>query len=496
MTTSVFLANLVWVLLLVNWLAEWNWKEKFHDIKSNHLLQAFGVLLAVHLIWLIGTANMSYAFFDLQKKLPLFVLPLVILTTAPTNLRERRIIGFFYIGTLTVVTLIGLVRYLTIDRLPYRQIVPHISHIRFALNLCLAIIILVRAAVKSHQVVPRLAFGALSLWFVAFLLLLHANTAFIILAITAPILMLAYGRRIPRTPRICAWVVVGLGLSLGLGLATFYTYQYFHLQPLSAQPLVATTANGNAYRHTDDLLIENGNYVHRYICEEEMRNQWAKLSNYPYDSVNADGYTIHPTLLRYLNGLGTTKDSVGMTHLTPRDIAAIEHGIANPTYLEHSPRKIVYAICFEYENYRHYRSVNNFTMLQRLELWRNAWQIFKQHPFFGVGTGDVVDCCHQRLQATQSPLAGSNLHTHNQYLNFLLAFGLLGFGLIAAAFVRAIWLSRSYRSLLFTAILCITLISFTTEDTLETLAGILFVLTSLQLVRTKEEKNSTTTIKS
>ena len=78
MTTSVFMTNLVWVLLLANWVLEWNWREKFADFRHNYLLQAFLVLLGIHLVWLIGTENYIYALYDLQKKMPLFLLPLVI----------------------------------------------------------------------------------------------------------------------------------------------------------------------------------------------------------------------------------------------------------------------------------------------------------------------------------------------------------------------------------------------------------------------------------
>ena len=134
MTTSVFFANMMWVLLLANWVFEWNWSEKFAAFRSQHLLQAFLVLLAVHVVWLVGTSNWSYALFDLQKKLPLFVIPLVVLTSAPLNRKELIGVGFCYMATVLVVSIIGLVRYLTIPDLPYRNIVPYISHIRFGMN--------------------------------------------------------------------------------------------------------------------------------------------------------------------------------------------------------------------------------------------------------------------------------------------------------------------------------------------------------------------------
>ena len=34
MTTSVFFTNLLWVLLVVNWVVEWNWREKFADFRQ------------------------------------------------------------------------------------------------------------------------------------------------------------------------------------------------------------------------------------------------------------------------------------------------------------------------------------------------------------------------------------------------------------------------------------------------------------------------------
>lgn len=488
MTTSVFATNLLWVLLLANWVAEWNWKEKFADFRHNYLLQAFLVLVAVHLVWLIGTANMGYGLFDLQKKLPLIALPLVILTTRPLNAKEALNVGICYVGTVFVVSIIGLVRHLTIPDLPYREIVPYISHIRFGLNVCLSIVLLLYAAFRYHK--PWL-YGvslAVTLWYLCFLFLLHAYTAFIILFVMSVTLAIVYRRRMTRRSRLLiASVLSAIILAVGL-LAAIYTHDYYHLQKLSTQPMAALTPNGRPYVHHDDGIIENGNYIHHYICEEEMRQEWTKVSAFPFDSLTATGYTIYPTLLRYLNGLGLTKDSLGMAHLSPADIAAIEKGIANPVYLQHGPRKMAYAFLYEYESHRCYHSVSNFSMLQRLELWRNGLQVFLQHPLFGVGTGDVPDVCHENLVKTSSPLADTNLHTHNQYLNFLIAFGLLGFLIIVFFFVRAIHKGRYCSSLLFTAFLCILLISFISEDTLETLAGITFAALGFVLLAPRKSE--------
>ena len=482
MTTSVFAANLVWVLLSVNWLLEWNWRDKFADFRRNHLLHAVLVLAVVHLLWMLTTQNIAYGFYDIQKKLPLFILPLIILTSKPLSRNESAIIGFWYVLTILVVSVIGLVRYLTIPDLPYRDIVPYISHIRFGLNICLTLFLLAYSSIRIPK--PRLiATNALvALWLLFFLLILHAYTSFVILFLTAIILLLAFGKRLPKTVRASLLAILCV-TTLGLGGLTWhYCHDYFHLREPSTLPLQASTPNGNPYTHHRDGLIENGNYVNNYICETELRQAWSKRSTLSLDSVTANGYTLYPALIRYLNALDATKDSLGIARLRDSDIRAIEKGTANPVYLQHGLRKLFYVLFFEYESYRCYHSVKNFSMLQRIELWRNSWQLFLTHPIIGVGTGDVVDVCHQRLADTQSPLAGTDMHTHNQYLNFLLAFGLVGFLLIVFFFIRAIRANHCCRSILFTAFLCILLISFISEDTLETLAGITFAALGYSLL--------------
>ena len=482
MTTSVFLTNLCWVLLLANWVVEWNWKEKVSALKQSHLLQAFLILALVHVLWLPITQNMEYALFDLQKKLPLLVIPLVVLTTPPLKPRERTAVAAAYCATVFVVSVIGLVRYLTIPDLPYRNIVPHISHIRFGLNVCLTLFIVAYAAFKLRRPGIIITTSIVSLWFIAFLFLLHAYTAYIILGITVVVLLFAYRHRMTKRLFNIAALSVGAIIAATTVLAICYSYDYYHLRPLSTQTPPACTVNGNPYLHLSDNLIENGNYVHLYVCEKEMRQEWNKLSDYPFDSLTSTGYTIYPALLRYLGAMGLTKDSLGMTHLQPNDIYAIEKGIANPVYLQPGPRKLFYVLFYEFENYRCFHNVSNFSLLQRFELWQHAWRAFLQHPLFGVGTGDAVEALHQQLEASDSPLANNGMHTHNQYLNFLLAFGLLGFLLIVSSFYRAIRRGRLCMNPLFTAVLCIILISFTSEDTLETLAGITFVALGLTLL--------------
>lgn len=481
MTTSVFAANLIWTLLAVNWLAEWNWKEKFAGFRSNRMLHAFLVLIAVYVVGMLWTSNLEAGLRVLRENLPMLLIPLVILTSRPLTRKELCNIGIAHIGTVLVVTIIGLVRYLTQPQLPYRQIVPYISHIRFGLNICFDLVLLAYAAVRYRKGWLWAVNGALALWLLCFLLLIRAYTAFAVIAVLSVVLLACYGGRLSRKVRRGAWGgVLALALAVA-GISTYYARQYYTLQPLSTEPLRSCTVNGAPYDiktgfggAIDDGFIENGNYLFRYVCEEEMERQWNRISDHPYNLPNADGYSIYSSLVRYLNGMGVTKDSLGMTHLTAADVAAIEQGVANPVYLQPGLRKMFYVLFYERENYRCYHNVSHFTMLQRFELWGNAWQVFCAHPFFGVGTGDILDQCHDRLYEIDSPLTETALDTHCQYLHLLVGYGLVGFLLIVFFFIRAIVGQRCGRSVLFGAFLCIALVSFLTEDTLITLAGMLF----------------------
>lgn len=471
MVTSVWAANLVWVLLGVNWLLEGRWREKWLMARESRLLQAivaFYLLYAVGLLW---TTNLSHGLSILQVKLPLLIVPLVLLTTRPVRGRARRMVLAVYVVTVLVVSLISLVRILTIPGLPYRDAVPYISHIRFALNCCVVIYLVFPVNIRrwgKQGLLRRVGAVQLILWMLAFLVLIRSYTAVVILALVSFVLLLTYYRR---------WPLIALWLLL-VGTAAFLVCReakaYYSLIPQATEPLPIFTAAGNPYEHYCDGIIENGNYINNYLCPEELRAEWQRRSAVPFDSVGDEGYSIQPTLVRYLNALGLTKDSAGMSQLTDAQVRDIERGVANPVYEGHNPlRKMVYVMLFEREYYVHTHAVRGFTMLQRVELWRATIDVIGRNFWFGVGTGDVDDALHARLAEMDSSLADSGKSTHNQYLAILAAFGVVGAVLLLWLFLRPLVGGKVRLSPWMLAWLLTVFVSFFTEDTLDTLAGIL-----------------------
>lgn len=472
MVTSVFLANMAWVFLGVNWVFEGRWREKWQMAKESRLLHGFVGFYLLMLVGMIWTANTGAGWGTLQVLLPLLCVPLVMLTTRPITGNARKVVLAIYLLTVFGVSIIGLVRWLTMPGLPHRDIVPYISHIRFALNCCVVVYLCVGAMLDGAK---RQCWFALPmmLWMLVFMVIIHSYTGIIVLVFVSLVMLITRWR---RWPLIALWVLLVGGTA---AVVCNEAKNYYHMVPLAEAPLAEFTVNGRPYEHSQDGIIENGNYINDYVCDEELRNEWNRRSAMDYDSLTASGYSVKSTLIRYLNGLGLTKDSVGVTALSAAQMASVEEGVANPIYEDgNSLRKMVYTMLLEREFYVHTRAVAGFTMLQRMEMWRAATHVICEHPWFGVGTGDVVDAMDEYLVATDSELAGRRMNCHCQYLGVTAAVGIVGFAVVLLLFLRVMFpLRRLRRAMSGTLMLpwfLTIIISMVTEDTLATLAGILF----------------------
>ncbi len=486
MHTSTFATNLLWFLLLTTWVAEGQWVSKWERLKADRLLQAFLILFAIHIVGMTWSSNMHYALFDLQKKLPLAVLPTVLLTRQPLSEQGRKTVCQWYVAAVVAVSLIGLWRYLSIPALPHREIVPFVSHIRFALNVAIAIGLLSKRTyhiIKNHgSIIAILAMMLTTAWLLIFLTLCQSYTAIIALAVAGVIVSLRHACHQQRKQRYAIAAAICTGITATAIFIATTVNSYYTPTPLEQQPLQTTTANGNTYTHANDGMTENGGSVLNYICEKELRQEWAKVSTLPVDTLAANGNIILPTLIRYLGSMGQPKDSLGMTVLTSNDITAIEQGVPNIVYTRPNKlRTMIYKLLFDYERYRCYKKIGNSSMGERIALWQGGWAVLKEHPLCGVGNGDVVDAMHQHLDLQQSEIAGNSKHIHSQYLTLLCGFGIIGFGAIAWLFIRGMRQIKWRSATIYVAI--IILISCLTEDTIETLAGIMLCTFPIAFLR-------------
>lgn len=83
----------------------------------------------------------------------------------------------------------------------------------------------------------------------------------------------------------------------------------------------------------------------------------------------------------------------------------------------------------------------NFT---RLALWRAGWEMFKDHPVFGLGDVDLAKYYRKYKRPVDKEIHG---HLHNNYIHFLATLGLFGFLVLIYLFVMLfVVMSRHFRN--------------------------------------------------
>ena len=112
-----------------------------------------------------------------------------------------------------------------------------------------------------------------------------------------------------------------------------------------------------------------------------------------------------------------------------------------------------------------------------LEFWKTAIYIIQQHPVFGVGTGDIQDSFNEAYSETHTKLDKAWwLRCHNQYLAITVAFGVVGLLFFLYYLCYPAIILRKQLHPLYWAFFFIALLSFLTEDTLETQSGVTFFI--------------------
>jgi O-antigen ligase len=115
------------------------------------------------------------------------------------------------------------------------------------------------------------------------------------------------------------------------------------------------------------------------------------------------------------------------------------------------------------------------SLVARVSIWKTAWERAQDDLWLGVGAADGKDELNQAyLDTNQQFLAKYKFPTHNQYLDFLLKFGVLGFVGVIAYILHIAWLGFKLKH---SVILFFFLLFFTsnlTDDFLIRFDGITF----------------------
>lgn len=493
LTLSPFLMGMSQFWLVLVWLVDGivtrDFKQKlsrFWHNKAAVLLVAFYLMHVVGLLW---TSDFEYAMKDLRVKLPILVMPFVLSSLEPLDRKRFDLVMLVYVLSVFIATQFSFFRYVRHDYEDVREISRFISHIRFCLNIVFSMAVigyyLYKRRISKGEGVPSFGIKVvidqflmwlLLFWFAYVIFIFESLSGYVILAaVVLASLLFAF----LRWKKGRGWrVALGISALMVIGaivVAVLVVVKpMVEVKPVDLSTLEKTTAQGNPYWHdTIHNPVEDGKYVGLYYNRNELRETWSQRSELPFDGATADGENLEATLARYLTSKDLRKDAEGVMALTDEDVKNIEQGVANYNNWKHPGlRARLSSTLFEYNLYRRYNNPNGGSLSQRMEYTRASFHIIKQHPWFGVGTGDVPQAFAESYDEIHSPLNEEfRFRAHNQYLAIAVAFGLVGLAFFLFVLLYPWFASKRNHTYLYMMFLCVMLLSMFPEDTLETQAG-------------------------
>lgn len=469
------------MVIAANWLLEGDFRNKWKRLRTSRI---FWLLISVYILHLLGmlyTEHTQNGLDDLRNKLPLLILPVLFFSTEALSAKELRAVFFFFFTAVIISSVCCFVVYAGYTKkivLDVRQASVFMSHIRFSLFIAFAVTGMLYYLFHERSLHSRILFSIGCLWLLFFMYTLEMATGFLCLLLVIFLLSLVYS--FTRFNKGISVVVVTV-LTFVFLLFAYGAYNSLHMyEPVkdnAANILLKNTVNGRPYlQDTLFNLAENGNLITVNINDVELKNEWEKKSRLAYPGKDKKGNSLRFTVMRYLASKGLNKDSLSLNTLSETDIQNIEKGIPNYKYIGHSGLITRWhELVWEYTKYRRGENPSGHTLMMRLEFWKTACYIIQQNPVYGVGTGDIQASFNRAYNERHSQLdAEWRLRCHNQYLAIGVAFGLCGLvWFIVYLFYPAFRLRKKLHAL-YWPFFFIALLSFFTEDTLETQSGVTF----------------------
>lgn len=480
LAVSLFLISIGGMILAANWLAEAGFASKMRRLKSNTPALLLLGLFFLHLIWLWNTQNFDYAFKDIRIKLPLLFLPIILGSQKAMKHKVLFQLLWVLVAALILGTIMSIVHYFTAHEIGVdniREIIFFSSPIRFSLLLVLAIAF----AFYNFRTkrIPWWGFGVIFLWLIGFMVFLQSVTGLLMLLAITAVLLIYYGWVHVAKPT--GWALVVIPIFFILGLSAFVVGGYFQFlnpanSPENTAPLEEFSSGGEAYVHRpENTEIQNGHYIYRYMAFGELERGWNRLSEMRFGGEDQRGQELRYTLVRYMASMGLRKDSVGLTELTAQDVDRIEKGYTSANPPENPMVRRLQGIYYEINAYFNGASAQGSSLIQRIVYLQTGWGAASQNWLLGVGTGDVNDVMLSQYDSDGSSLdMDHRRRAHNQYLTFLISFGIIGAGYFLFLNFYSIWLVIKRANFMGIAFVFIAALSFLAEDTLETQVGATF----------------------
>lgn len=470
--------------LLALWLFSGNLKEKVKAFYQNKTVLALISIYVLSLIGLLYTSDFNYAIDDLRRKIPLFFIPLYISGFAPLTKKEFALIFKVYVAGVLFSTFwsmfvfAGGLNEIIIEK---RAISRFNSHIRFGLEICLAIFGAGYYLLNSYSKKAKIIWLLIATWLISFLIIASLFTGVVVLILSSIIVFSFYSLMSKNKWLKYSFLFASLSLILLFGTTVKKNINDFYdsdnvvkLENIKLTKSASTYINDTSTIRQFDK--ENGYLIWHYIAWGELKNEWNKRSEIPFEGNDLKGQKLTTTLIRFITSKGIYKDAEAIINLTEQEVQAIEHGQSNYKYIfMNNIDQRLHKIIWEFNNYNQGRDYNGHSVIMRWAYWKTAYRIFEQNIIFGVGTGDVALSFDSQYKKDNSLLLPQyRLRAHNQYITYAVTFGLIGLIVFVFALIYPFFKNKMYNNYFYIAFFSIILLSMLSEDTLETQIGITF----------------------
>ena len=465
-------------------LAEDSWNNKTFRFKRNGILLFIPGIYIIYLLSFIVFYKTGNSLYDLKKALFFLIIPIAFMLGKPLSDFQKRLLFYAFALAIFVATVVAILNWFFMSETINFAIhkISLISHIRFSFQLILIfwfLVILVQRNYKTLTVKVKAGLFIMALYFLAFLFFQQSLTGLIAFGASLFFAVFLFIQIQEKHRTVLLSLLFGTIL-IPVLYVFWIVHTFYDIEKIDKQSIDKTTSLGNYYSHDfENLAVENGHYTYLYICHDEMRSEWNKVSNIKYDDNLPNGFPLYATLTRYLTSKGLKKDAEGITRLTPQDIQNIENGIANVIFQtkKYSLYPRIYQTVWEFYMYSITGNPSYQSFSQRIEFAKGAITIIKKNFWFGVGAGNWKEEFKRAYTNNNSKLdQGLYASSHNQYLNYMVKFGFVGFIIILFFIVYPVVKTKSYRDPLFLIFLVFLFFANFADSNFETHMGSSFFL--------------------
>ena len=478
------------LLMALNWIVEGKFEEKLDNLKNQKAGLLLAGLFAILALTLLYSSNQTYGVNDLRIKLPLLLFPVVILSSKALTKIQYTIVFNGFLASVVLVTLINYINYSTgLHMSDSREMSLFGSHIRLSLMVTFAFFSALYIGWKRKNLGSICYFTA-ALWLLFYAYKSEVLTGYFGMVITS-LFLVFWGVSHQFKKHKSAVFAVCISLTSLISIVFYYAIYPIPKETFTTEQLNEKTAYGGTYHHdTTSIILENGYYIHYFVCHEEIEAMLKLRLGKSIAELSENQADFFPTLIRYMTSLGLRKDADGFAQLSQEDLDNILKGIPSVVYAQGGIKSRLARITMELQKHLEGADPNGSTIQQRIEYWRTGKDIIIAHPIFGVGVGDVQDAYNAQFEVNNSRLYPENrLHSHQQFMTIWIASGLFGLITLLINTLLSLKVAFQNRSILLYLFVIIITFSYFFEDTLETQVGVTLAAFFMSLLLKQEQES-------